>query len=106
MLGRAAYQNPWLLSEVDSQLFGDERVCSNRDAVCERLHSYIIEHKKMGGRPHHVLRHVLGLFQRQPGGKHFRRELSLRMHRPNADADVLNAALAVTKRVEPTQQTT
>ena len=65
----------------------------------------IFEHEKKGGRPHHVLRHILGLYQRQPGGKQFRRELSVRMHGPNANADVLNSAVAVTQRPQPIRQT-
>jgi len=105
MLGRAAYQNPWLLSDVDPLLFGDKRVCASRESVCEQLHSYIVEHEKKGGRPHHVLRHILGLYQRQPGGKQFRRELSIHMHGPNANADVLKTAVAVTQRPQPIQQT-
>ena len=105
MLGRAAYQNPWLLSDVDPLLFGDERVSASREAACEQLYSYIVEHERAGGRPHHVLRHILGLYQRQPGGKQFRRKLSISMHGPNANADVLKAAVAVTQRPQPIQQT-
>ncbi len=100
MLGRAAYQTPWLLSTVDSRLFGDKDPAPNREYVIAKLIEYIEIYLASGGRLNHVTRHILGLFHQQPGGRLFRRTLSEGAHLIDADASVLLAALAeVTQRI-------
>lgn len=100
MLGRAAYQTPWLLSTVDSRLFGDKDPAPNREYVIAKLTEYIEIYLASGGRLNHVTRHILGLFHQQPGGRLFRRTLSEGAHLIDADASVLLAALAeVTQRI-------
>lgn len=98
MLGREAYHNPWLLADVDARLFGHAPVQRTRhDAIASFLP--YIERELASGTPlHHMTRHVLGLFQGQPGGKRFRRYLSENVHRGKAGIDVLNAALATLDR--------
>jgi tRNA-dihydrouridine synthase A len=99
MLGRAAYQTPWLLSSVDSRLFGAKDPAISREAVIAQLSEYVDAYLKNGGRLNHVTRHILGLFHQQPGGRLFRRALSERAHLSDADSGVLLAALAeVTQR--------
>jgi tRNA-dihydrouridine synthase A len=99
MLGRAAYQTPWLLSSVDSRLFGAKDPATSREAVIAELSEYVDIYLKNGGRLNHVTRHLLGLFHQQPGGRLFRRALSERAHLVDADSGVLLAALAeVTQR--------
>ena len=99
MLGRAAYQTPWLLSSVDSRLFGAKDPAISREAVIAELSEYVDAYLKNGGRLNHVTRHILGLFHQQPGGRLFRRALSEQAHLSDADSGVLLAALAeVTQR--------
>ena len=98
MLGRAAYQNPWLLSQVDSCLFGDQHVASTREQVLEGLISYIDELVDQGGRLNWVTRHILGMFQGEFGGRQFRRILSEGAHRAGADSRLLRLALASCQR--------
>ncbi len=99
MLGRAAYQTPWLLSSVDSRLFGAKDPAISREAVIAELSEYVDAYLKNGGRLNHVTRHILGLFHQQPGGRLFRRALSERAHLSDADSGVLLAAVAeVTQR--------
>ncbi|WP_050759458.1 tRNA dihydrouridine(20/20a) synthase DusA [Luminiphilus syltensis] len=93
MLGRAAYQNPWLLASVDQALFGDAPRGQSRASVLEALMPYIDRELARGGRLNHVTRHVLGLYQGIPGGKRFRRVISENAHLPNATSDVLRAAM-------------
>ncbi len=93
MLGRAAYQSPWLLSEVDRALFGDaSRVSSRTEAVVGMI-PYIEEQLAGGARLNHITRHLLGLFNGAPGARAFRRHLSEHGHRPGAGSEVLLAAL-------------
>jgi len=92
MLGRAPYQNPWLLSEVDPTFFGVGAPLASREAVIDRLIDYIDGTLSDGNRLHHVTRHVLGLYQRQPGGRLFRRVLSEGAHHATASSALLRTA--------------
>ncbi len=96
MIGRAAYQTPWLLAEVDRALFGVEPPDSaaTRLTVLEALKPYVAHHLERGGRLNNVTRHVLGLFHGQPRGRLFRRFLSEHGVGTTASADVLDAAIA------------
>ncbi len=102
MLGREAYHNPWLLNEVDAQLFGRPQRERTRHDVIEDFLPYVERELAQGTPLHHMTRHVLGLFQGQPGGKRFRRHLSENANRRGAGLDVLRAALATMDRnLEP-----
>jgi len=94
MLGREAYHNPWLLQAVDAELFGQPLRTTSRAEVLEQFFPYVGQELAAGTALQHMTRHVLGLFQGQPGGKRFRRHLSEHAHRPGAGLEVLQAALA------------
>ena len=77
MLGREIYSNPYLLSQVDAQLFGKNGKDSiERSAVIDAMTDYIKVQTEQGARVWHIARHMLGLFQGQAGGKIWRRYLS------------------------------
>jgi tRNA-dihydrouridine synthase A len=95
MMGRAAYQEPWRLLEVDPLLFGEPaRFASPREAA-EALISYIERELARGTRLHAITRHVLGLFRGVPGARAFRRHLATEGVKPGADAHTFRAALAL-----------
>jgi len=94
-LGRAAYQNPWLLAEVDRLLFGEEAAPASRGAVLEALIPYVERHLRGGGRLASVTRHVLGLYHGRPRARAFRRHLSELAPRPGAGIGVLGEAIAI-----------
>ena len=94
MLGREAYENPWLLADADPRLFGDAPVHGNRADVLRRMLPYVERELAAGTPLKHITRHVLGLYRGQPGGRAFRRVLSQRAHLPGAGAEVIEAALA------------
>lgn len=91
MLGRAAYQNPWMLAEL-SEALGLPGAESRR-AVVEAMRDYARRHIEAGGRLHHVGRHMLGLFHGQPGARRWRQMLSQNMHRPDAGPELFLEAL-------------
>lgn len=93
MLGREAYHNPWLLNAVDTQLFNHPQANRTRRDVIDSFLPYVERELKQGTALHHMTRHILGLFQGQPGGKRFRRHLSENANRRGADLNVLLAAL-------------
>ena len=95
MLGRAPYQNPWLLSEVDIRLFGASNAVSmNREAAIEAMLPYIEQQLIDGARLHHVTRHMLELYQGQYGGRQYRRHLSEHAHKAESDVKILLEAMA------------
>ena len=95
MMGRAAYQEPWRLLEVDPMLFGEPaRFASPREAA-EALIPYLERELARGTRLHAITRHVLGLFRGVPGARAFRRHLATEGVKPNADAHTFRAAIAL-----------
>jgi tRNA-dihydrouridine synthase A len=94
-LGRAAYQNPYLLAQVDRQLFGATEPPPTRRAVLEALVPYVEAHLSKGGRLNNVVRHILGLYHGQPNARAFRRHLSQHAPRPGAGIEVLIESMAL-----------
>lgn len=95
MLGREAYQRPWLLADVDSELYGSSYHPGSRQAVIAALLPYIRKEMARGTRLQHITRHLLGLFQGQSGGRRYRRYLSENAYRQDADIGVLEQAAAL-----------
>jgi tRNA-dihydrouridine synthase A len=94
MLGRAAYQNPYLLAAVDRRYFGAAQAPATRHAAAEAMAGYIEAELAAGTPLAAITRHMLGLFQGVPGARAWRRQLSERAHRPGAGVAVLREALA------------
>ena len=94
MLGREAYQNPFLLHNVDKELFGFRGSNVTRLQILEQFFPYLEAQLRDGVALHHMTRHILGLFHGQPGGKRFRRYLSENIHKPEAGLHLLQEALA------------
>ena len=91
MLGRAAYQDPWILVELGRRL--GQPVAGSRTEAIEVMADYAARHIAGGGRLQQVARHLLGLFHAQPGAKRWRQVLSQNMHRPEAGPELLLQAL-------------
>ena len=93
MVGREAYQNPWILAEAEQHVFGQpENTLPSRLEVLEALISYSESQLQQGLKLSYITRHILGLFHAQRGGKQFRRYLSENAHRPAAGAEILRHA--------------
>lgn len=98
MLGRAAYQNPGLLLDVDPALFGVSAPIASVVSAVEAYASYIEARLREGVSLHAMTRHMLGLFQGRPGARAWRRVLSQRAVLPNAGLEVVRDALAEVTR--------
>ncbi|NQV61052.1 MAG: tRNA dihydrouridine(20/20a) synthase DusA [Alphaproteobacteria bacterium] len=94
MLGRAAYQEPYLLAAVDRSLFGDTDPMPSRADLVRAMQPYIAEQMGRGIRLNAITRHMLGLYHGQPGARAWRRHISENSYRPEADGSLLDAALA------------
>ena len=89
MLGREAYQNPWMLAGVDQRIFGLDNKHITRDDVITALLPYVEQQLSGGVHLNHITRHILGLYQGVPGARKFRRHISENAHKSGAGVDVL-----------------
>jgi len=95
MLGRAAYADPYLLAEVDRDVFGADTTPPSRLDVLDRFTPHVESELARGARLNQMTRHILGLFHGQPRARAFRRYLAENAHRDGAGLEVLRAARAV-----------
>lgn len=93
MIGREAYTNPFLLSQVDSQLYGTASPTLTEHELVRQMIPYIEREMQAGARFWHIARHMLGLFQGQPGARLWRRLLSEQGHLSSATPALLLQAL-------------
>ena len=103
MLGRAAYQEPWRLLDVDPELFGEAARCATMKDVFEAMLPYIEAQLAQGTKLHAMTRHLVGAFHGVPGARAFRRHLAEKGVKPGAGANVLCEAIALVedRAVEP-----
>ncbi|MEH2627938.1 tRNA-dihydrouridine synthase A [Bradyrhizobium sp. AZCC 1719] len=95
MLGRAAYQEPWRLLDVDPELFGEVAPHATMKDVFEAMLPYIEGQLAQGTKLHAMARHFVGAFHGVPGARAFRRHLAEKGVRPGAGVDVLRDAIAL-----------
>ncbi|EPT8453566.1 tRNA dihydrouridine(20/20a) synthase DusA [Vibrio fluvialis] len=94
MIGREAYQSPYLLAEVDQQIFGLDTPVKKRSQVVQEMYPYIEQQLAQGSYLGHITRHMLGLFQNMPGARQWRRHISENTHKAGAGIEVVEQALA------------
>jgi tRNA-dihydrouridine synthase A len=95
MLGRAAYQEPWRLLAVDSEIFGEASRFATMEDVFEAMMPYIARELSRGTRLHAITRHFVGAYHAVPGARAFRRHLAEYGVMPGAGIDVLRDAVAL-----------
>lgn len=93
MVGREAYQNPMLLAQIDSQIFGLDTQPIDPIAAIRCLYPYIEQQLLQGAQLNHIMRHTLGIFNGQKGAKQWRRYLSENAHKKGAGIEVVEHAL-------------
>ena len=92
MMGREAYQNPWILAEVDRQIFADDSPARERAEIITPLYSYASQQVAEGAPIQALTRHILGLFNGVRGARAWRRYLSKESFKPGASAEVITDA--------------
>jgi tRNA-dihydrouridine synthase A len=92
MLGREAYQNPWMLSQVDQLLYAMDKPVTSRGDIIAALLPYAERQLAHGAQLNHITRHILGLYQGIPGARKFRRHLSENAYRKEAGIEVIAQA--------------
>lgn len=91
MIGRAAYQNPYFLAEIQQHFW--QTSLPSRQQIITAMLPYLEEHLQENGRLWQCVRHMLGLYQGIPGARSWRRHLSEHAIKPNAGVDVLLKAM-------------
>jgi len=94
MVGREVYANPFIMANVDKEIFGDtSAACSSRREIVLEMQKYIERQDDPYFKPWHAARHILGLYQGQAGGRIWRRYLSQNGTGKNPDPNLLLNAL-------------
>jgi tRNA-dihydrouridine synthase A len=93
MVGRAAYYDPFVFADLDQVLFGKAAKTIDRKALVETFCDYISLETKAGVPLKSISRHMLNIFNGEPGAKQWRRFLSLYAHKPGAGPLVVKEAM-------------
>ena len=103
MIGRAIYQNPYFLSEIEKEIFSNNIVPSREDIAKEIL-KYLEEEVKVGTKVNHVMRHTVGLYHGQPGSKDWKRYLSDNMMARDSDFQKAKHIMTIVQNNEKANQ--
>jgi tRNA-dihydrouridine synthase A len=101
MLGRAAYQEPSLLMDVDQQIYGSFETAVALYDVIEAMVDYVGRHVAAGGKANQVTRHMLGLFNGKPGARRWRQMLTVDALKPGMNGALLREAYAMVLNAAP-----
>jgi len=104
MMGRSIYHSPYLLADIEKEIFNNENVPSRQEVV-EKLVIYLKNEIKKGTRVNQVMRHTLGLFHGQTGSNFWKRYLSENMCVRDADIQKVDHILDRVKLNHVTQPT-
>lgn len=93
MIGRAAYDTPYMFALADCDIYSADRILTRHQVVTAML-PYIARWTEGGTKLHSITRHMLQLFHGQPGSRAWKRHLTDNSCRMGADSDVVRAAVA------------
>ena len=89
MIGRAAYHTPYMLAEIEKEIFNNENIPSRQDVIGQLI-PYVKDELKKGTRLNQIMRHTLGLFHGQTGASYWKRYLSENMCVRDADVQKID----------------
>lgn len=101
MMGRVAYERPYVLAEVDQRLFGSKKPVRTRHEIVEAFLPYLSRRLSEGVPLNAMTRHILGIFQGLPGARAWRRHLSENAHKAGVGVQVVEEAAAKVSTTEP-----
>jgi len=105
MIGRAIYQNPYFLADIEKEIFN---VTNNptREDVAKELLKYLEKEVKLGTKVNHIMRHTVGLYHGQIGSKNWKRYLSENMMARDSDFQKAKHIMTIVQNNEKVNQTT
>ena len=103
MIGRAIYQNPYFLAEIENKIFDNKNV-PTRSEIAEKLVDYVKEEVKKGIRVNQIMRHTVGLYYGQSGANKWKRYLSDNMMARDSDFQKVNHIMEIAQNNEKANQ--
>ena len=103
MIGRAIYQNPYFLADIEKSIFKNEYV-PTRSEIAEKLFEYVKDEVKKGTRVNQIMRHTVGLFHGQSGANKWKRYLSDNMMARDSDFQKVNHIMQIAQNNEKANQ--
>ena len=105
MIGRAIYQNPYFLTDIENEIFNNIDV-PTRTEIAEKLVEYVKDEVKKGTRVNQIMRHTVGLYHGKTGANKWRRYLSDNMMARDSDFQKVNHIMEIAQNNEKVNQTT
>ena len=103
MIGRAIYQNPYFLVEIEKEIF-QTKSNPSREQVAEKLLEYLDKEVKQGTKVNHIMRHTVGLYHGQVGSKEWKRYLSDNMMARDSDFQKAKHIMTIVQNNEKANQ--
>ena len=103
MIGRAIYQNPYFLKDIENVIFKNSNI-SSREEIVKQILKYLEEEIKLGTKVNQVMRHTVGLYFGQPGSKEWKKYLSDNMMARDSDFQKVNHIMKIAQNNEKANQ--
>ena len=103
MIGRAIYQNPYFLADIENRIFKNNNV-PTRSEIAEKLVDYVKQEIKKGTRINQIMRHTVGLYHGQNGANKWKRYLSDNMMARDSDFQKVHHIMKIAQNNEKTNQ--
>ena len=100
MLGRAAYHDPWVLTEIDSSFYGEAGFTRSREDIVQDLIGYAERKQDEDRSTKALIRHIMGLYAGRPGARLWRRTLSEAMSSGAKPSDVIRLGAAAMAQLQ------
>jgi tRNA-dihydrouridine synthase A len=105
MIGRAIYQSPYFLADIEREIFQNNDILS-REIIVEKLIEYVGNEVKKGTRVNQIMRHTVGLYHGQRGAGKWKRYLSDNMMARDSDFQKVKHILNVVQNNEKIEAVT
>ncbi len=103
MIGRAIYQNPYFLKDIENVIFKNSNI-SSREEIVKQILKYLEEEIKLGTKVNQVMRHTVGLYFGQPGSKEWKKYLSDNMMARDSDFQKSKHIMTIVQNNEKANQ--
>ena len=104
MIGRAIYQNPYFLTEIEKNIFNFKKI-TTREEIAEKILQYLEKEVKLGSKVNHIMRHTVGLYHGQIGSKKWKRYLSDNLMARDSDFQKTKHIMTIVQNNEKANQT-
>ena len=104
MIGRAVYQSPYFLADIEREIFQNNDILP-REIIVEKLIEYVGNEIKKGTRVNQIMRHTVGLYHGQRGASKWKRYLSDNMMARDSDFQKAKHIMTIVQNNEKANQT-